>query len=1222
MSENTWERAKKIFDEASRCPIAERAGYLEEACSGDARLRTEVDALLEAHEAAGSFLGGADKKTEAGPSSQSLEGPGTTIGRYKLLQLIGEGGFGSVYMAEQEKPVRRKIALKIIKLGMDTRQVIARFEAERQALALMDHPNIARVLDAGATETGRPYFVMELVRGVPITEYCDQNNLSTKERLNLFQSVCGAVQHAHQKGIIHRDIKPSNVMVTLHDGIPVPKVIDFGIAKATNQRLTEKTLFTEYHQFIGTPQYMSPEQAEMSGLDVDTRTDIYSLGVLLYELLTGTTPFDPDRLRSMAYSEIHRVIRDEDPHKPSTRVSSLGDTVTDTAKHRATDARTLRRTLSGDIDWIVMKALEKDRTRRYETANAMLMDIRRYLDNEPVLASPPTAAYQLRKFVRRNRTAVSVFGAVGAALLIGFGVATYGFVQANRERAAARQEAEAAEAINEFFSGMLASVNPQQFNYHSPFHRVALTPDLEARFERGVSVADMLRGSTNRIDEAFQGKPLLEARARETIATTLLGLESDTEALEQFEKALERRQEVLGEGHREVLRSRILVMMTYVNGEQYVKAQEVGRAVLDDLERELGAEDPLTMFTASLFAVTLREQGDMARADSLFEITLERQRRVLGSDHRDTIRTIIGWAGAYCWRNDGPNAERLAGEAYQSVLKTYSPDDAIALEVAMQYSLALTFRNRDREAEAIARPALERAQRVLGEKHAVSLFMGFALARSLDHVENADEVAELYGRSVQERGPTTWVQARDRGMVLMLNGRVDEGLAVLRGQHEYWSGGDRSDHVRRERLGNIERWMYQHYRAALAFTKRWGEVRTLVRNQIDRRRRRAKDPESGWSDWNLYAWLLLTCEPADLRDPAEALGWATRAVEAASKINDADDVAMVHDTQARAYAMVGDFDRAVEVERIAFAKYTEAGQTRLAAYCAGQLMIYASATGENEGASKTLEQAMEEIGRIGELAPDERVNLLRLFATGLDDRGRHDLAESLHRRALEEARALPEKLPLLLASIALASSRASAGAMEEANTLLEEAPGLYRKLFVTEPIDWAPRLGYTGEGERSTDARQAKRALALAYIDLGRLEEARVLIEEVGCLSRYWARYPAARLLMAQGDPAAAEPMIRHIHFRELFWNDDADQPAIFARHEAEYGRCLAQNGKYDHAEALLLRAHARALEACGPESTHLPLITSWIEDMYRNWGKATLAAQWKAKGGGNGIRH
>ena len=310
------------------------------------------------------------------------------------------------------------MALKIIKLGMDTRQVIARFEAERQALAMMDHPSIAKVLDAGATETGRPYFVMELVTGVSITEYCDKNNLSTKDRLALFIQVCNAVQHAHQKGIIHRDIKPSNVMVTHHDGRPVPKVIDFGIAKATNQRLTEKTLFTRYAHIIGTPAYMSPEQAELSDLDIDTRSDIYSLGVLLYELLTGTTPFSEEELRKAGYTEMQRVIREKEPAKPSTKLSTLGETLTDVAKRRSSTPDLLRKAIRGDLDWIVMKSLEKDRVRRYETANGLATDIRRHLDHEPVLARGPSTTYRLQKFLRRHRTQAMAGLAFGVLIAV------------------------------------------------------------------------------------------------------------------------------------------------------------------------------------------------------------------------------------------------------------------------------------------------------------------------------------------------------------------------------------------------------------------------------------------------------------------------------------------------------------------------------------------------------------------------------------------------------------------------------------------------------------------------------------------------------------------------------------------------------------------------------------------------------------------------------------
>lgn len=442
-----------IFNVARRIePASVREDYLEQICGDNPGLRARVEALLAVHDEEQEFM--ASPPSGLAPTTYQqpvTEGPGTIIGHYKLLQQIGEGGFGVVYMAEQQEPVRRKVALKIIKPGMDTQEVIARFEAERQALALMDHPNIARVLDAGSTASGRPYFVMELVKGIPITEYCDQSNLSAEERLELFVSVCQAVHHAHQKGVIHRDIKPSNILVTLHDGTPVVKVIDFGVAKAINQRLTERTLFTKFAQLVGTPMYMSPEQAEMSGLDVDTRTDTYSLGVVLYELLTGVTPFDQRRLCDAGYDEIRRIIRDEDPPKPSTKISTLGDTATGVCAHRKTEPKRLSALLRGDLDWIVMKAMEKDRTRRYETTKDLALDVVRYLNHQPVEASPPSTLYRVRKFVRRNRVALGVAATVAVllvALAAGVGMAAYAQVSVRAREAEAeiaRRDAKEAE---------------------------------------------------------------------------------------------------------------------------------------------------------------------------------------------------------------------------------------------------------------------------------------------------------------------------------------------------------------------------------------------------------------------------------------------------------------------------------------------------------------------------------------------------------------------------------------------------------------------------------------------------------------------------------------------------------------------------------------------------------------------------------------------------------
>jgi serine/threonine protein kinase len=448
------QRVQAAFLVAIEAPDpAARAAILDRECGGDDELRRRVEALLQAHDGPGSSL---DQPADPGATGdvvpgrwvdpQALpplsEGPGSRVGPYKLLQLLSEGGMGAVFLAEQERPVRRMVALKVIKAGMDSARVVARFEQERQALALMDHPHIAKVLDAGTTAFGRPYFVMELVKGIPLTRFCDQEHLTPRERLELFVPVCQAVQHAHQKGIIHRDLKPSNVLVALYDGRPVPKVIDFGVAKATGQRLTERTLFTEVGQVVGTLEYMAPEQAELNNLDIDTRADIYALGVILYELLTGAVPFSRKELEKVGLAEMLRIIKEVEPPKPSTRLSGSG-TLPSLAAARHTEPKRLTALVRGELDWIVMKALEKDRGRRYETANGFAADIERYLAGEAVLAHPPSMRYRLAKFLRRNKGPALAAAALAATLLVS------SVVLAWQTREARRSEQAAIEARNQ-----------------------------------------------------------------------------------------------------------------------------------------------------------------------------------------------------------------------------------------------------------------------------------------------------------------------------------------------------------------------------------------------------------------------------------------------------------------------------------------------------------------------------------------------------------------------------------------------------------------------------------------------------------------------------------------------------------------------------------------------------------------------------------------------------
>jgi serine/threonine protein kinase/tetratricopeptide (TPR) repeat protein len=693
-------RAKSIFLEAiERHAPGEWPAFLEQACAGDVRLQAEVEQLLRVQASMGSFHEVPRFPLPATAEEAISERPGTVIGPYKLLEQIGEGGFGIVFMAEQREPIRRKVALKVLKPGMDTKQVIARFEAERQALALMEHPNIARVLDAGATDSGRPYVVMELVRGVSITEFCDRNQLPPEARLRLFLDVCHAIEHAHHKGIIHRDIKPTNVLVTLHDGVPVVKVIDFGIAKATVQRLTERTLFTRYGQMIGTPAYMSPEQAEMSGLDIDTRSDVYSLGVLLYELLTGTTPLEGERLEEAGYAELQRLIREEDPPRPSTRLSSLADTASVLAGNRGLDVKRLTQLLAGDLDWIVMKALEKDRDRRYDTPGGVAEDVERYLRREAVRARPPSTVYRVTKFVQRHRVAVLTASAVVAALLAGAAAAVWQAAVATRAKQDALAAAASERAAKELAQTREAETKAALEFVENRMIAAARPRGQDGGMGRDATVGQAVKAAVPFVEKSFTGQPLIEARLRLTLARSFLYLGEARSAAEQSAAARVLYTNRLGPDHPDTLRSTYHLALSYADLGRHAEAVQLYEETLALQEARLGPDHPDTLRTMTGLAnsyALLRRRDDALR---LREETRKRMTARLGPDHPDTLRSMYNLANSYTVLGRHGDALRLREETLARQKAVLGPDHPDTLR--SMNGLAVTYADLGRHADAV-----------------------------------------------------------------------------------------------------------------------------------------------------------------------------------------------------------------------------------------------------------------------------------------------------------------------------------------------------------------------------------------------------------------------------------------------------------------------------------------------------------------------------------------
>lgn len=814
MDAQRWAMIESVYHAVLAKDPGERSSYLNEACAEDKALRREVESLLayadvqlanqlEAGEVAKMWekiAGGRLSSTAAAEIDPGEHLP-DDIGPYHLVELVGRGGMGDVWVAEQKSPVRRRVALKLIKAGMDTREVVARFESERQALALMEHPAIAKVFDAGSTPQGRPYFVMEYVSGMPITAYCDKHRLTTHQRLELFIHVCEGVQHAHQKAIIHRDLKPSNILVTEVDGKPVPKIIDFGVAKAISQRLTAETLFTRVGMMLGTPEYMSPEQADSAGQDVDTRTDVYSLGAVLYELLVGALPLE---LGKLSFDEMLRRLREDDALRPSTKLRTLREQSAATAQNRRTEPKALVRQLRGDLDAITLKALEKDRARRYGTPSELAADIGRYLRHEPVTAHAPSVAYRARKYIRRHRVGVGV--AAGLILLLG----SFAIVQAVALRRITR-ERDRADRVTTFMTGMFKVSDPS-----------------EARGNK-VTAREILDKASKDINTGLSNDPELQAQMMHVMGTVYFNLGSYSRAESLLRRAVEIRQRLLGPEHLDTLKSKRVLASTLEGQARYPESEKLYRETLDiqrrllgpeypdnlsltnnlagvladeghlgeaeklfranfNVEsRVLGPEDPETLRSADNLVFAMDQDGRYAEAEKLERHTFEIKRRVMGPDHPQTLHSMENLADTLDSEGRYPEAEKLERELIAIRLRVLGPEHEDTLVSMMNDGLMLAHLGRYTDAEQALQKVLDTQRRVLGPEHRETLASMSMLASTFMHMGRYAEAETLQSETFDLRRrlygtdhPDTAVSAYDLACIEAHMGQSGRALALLR----------------------------------------------------------------------------------------------------------------------------------------------------------------------------------------------------------------------------------------------------------------------------------------------------------------------------------------------------------------------------------------------------------------------------------------------------------